>query len=126
MSPETLLHRQVHPAFIQEGRITSQVFTPTPKDNGCLSVYDGDRITAEAAWRHYTRKQRFKSVGVVAVTVSECSHEGLQARADPGAFAEHVLIDFAGGDRNRVRRTAKRLRAIAAQRGWQYRPQTAF
>ena len=54
MTPATLLLRQVNPSWIKNGRITSQVFKPTPKDAGCLSVYDGDQITAEASWRHYT------------------------------------------------------------------------
>ena len=126
MSPSTLLYRQVHPSFVQEGRITSQVFTPTPKDYGCLSVYDGNQITARAAWRHYTSKQRFLSAGVVALTVDECFKEELQVSADPDAFPAHVLIDFIAIARNRIKRTAKRLRAIAEQRGWQYRPEASL
>ena len=45
-----LLHRQVHPSWIQEGRITSQAFSPTPKDLGLLSVYLGSpgKIKARA------------------------------------------------------------------------------
>lgn len=45
----THLHRQVHPSWVQDGRATSQAFKPTPKDNGRLSVYDGDQMVAEKA-----------------------------------------------------------------------------
>ena len=63
MNNDTLLLRQVHPSWIQNGRVTSQAFTPTPKDNGHLSSYDGDMISAEAAWRHYTNKLGYESSG---------------------------------------------------------------
>lgn len=44
MTPESLLLRQVNPRWIREGRVTSQVFRPTPKDEKKLSVYDGAKI----------------------------------------------------------------------------------
>ena len=50
---EQTLHRQVHPSWVQEGRITSQAFSPTPKDAGLLSVYDGKQIAAEGSFNHY-------------------------------------------------------------------------
>ena len=43
MTPDTLLLRQIHPGFIQGGRVTSQAFRPTPKDEFLLSVDNGDR-----------------------------------------------------------------------------------
>jgi hypothetical protein len=46
MKPETVLLRQVHPDFIPDGQLTSQAFMPFPKDDGQLSVYDGDQISA--------------------------------------------------------------------------------
>jgi hypothetical protein len=68
MPENTFLYRQVHPSWVQAGRITSQVFKPTPKDENKLSAYDGDRISAEKAWIHYTRELSLSSCGVVAVT----------------------------------------------------------
>ena len=121
MNAGTLLLRQVHPSFVQRGRITSQVFSPTPKDQNRLSVYDGDQISAEAAWMHYTSQLHLRSVGVVAVTVSECVNMGLQACADPSDFREHAVIEFANIDRSRSRALAKRLRVAAKERGWLYR-----
>lgn len=122
MDERTLLYRQVHPSFVQQGHITSQVFTPTPKDGNRLSVYDGDLIAAEAAWRHYTAELGQRSVGVTAVTVAECAGEGLPAVADADAFPEHVLIDFSGLTRSQIRNAAKQLQEFAEARGWLYPP----
>lgn len=123
MTNQTLLWRQVHPSWVQEGRVTSQVFQPTPKDDYRLSVYDGDRITAEAAWSHYTEQLRFASVGVLAVTCGECQQQALAVVPDPQRFPEHAVIGFAGLSRADLRRKAQHLRAAAVQRGWQHRPE---
>ena len=53
MTPETLLLRQVHPSFTQDGKLSSQAFFPFPKDEGQLSVYDGDLIEAKPSWDHF-------------------------------------------------------------------------
>lgn len=121
MKPDTLLYRQIHLSWVQEGRTTSQAFRPTPKDDYRLSVYDGDQITAEAAWNHYTLK--FPSVGVMAVTVAECQKQQIAAISDPlPDFSEHALIDFTGLTMNQARRTARQLTRAANARGWQFRP----
>lgn len=120
MTAATLLHRQVNPAWVQAGRITSQVFKPTPKDKKCLSVYDGDRITAEGAWRHFTGSLGHSSVGVVAVTVAECKQHELSAEPDPEPFPEHVLIKFGDFSSSQVEKKAKHLKKAAETRGWQY------
>lgn len=68
MNLETLLLRQINPSFIQNGRVTSQAFRPTPKDENKLSVYDGDQITPEDSWRHFTLNPLCSSAGVMAVS----------------------------------------------------------
>ena len=72
MTPTTFLLRQVNPNWVREGRITSQVFRPMPKDKGQLSVYDGDQMTPQQAYAHYTQQLALNSVGIMAVTVAEC------------------------------------------------------
>ena len=94
MNSGTLLFRQIHPTWTQNERVTSQAFTPTPKDNSKLSVYDGDQITAEGAWKHYRQSQGLDSVGVLAVTVAECEAQNATAQPDPTPFPEHAVIDF--------------------------------
>jgi hypothetical protein len=121
MTDGTLLFRQVNPSWVQAGRITSQVFKPTPKDKNRLSVYDGDRITAEESWRHYTGPQGFSSVGVVAVTVGECKSHDLPAEPDPLPFPEHVVICFDGCSGTQIEKKARHLKKAAETRGWLYR-----
>ena len=122
MTPETLLYRQVHPSWVRHGRTTSQAFDPTPKDKNSLSVYDGDQITPEDAWNHYTSVLDFQSRGVVAITVADCEDQALGVVSDPQpAFLEHVLIDFSGIATNEMKRVARRLSRLAGSRGWMFR-----
>ncbi|MBX7057944.1 MAG: hypothetical protein K1X75_07745 [Leptospirales bacterium] len=118
MTEATLLLRQVNPAWIQGGRITSQVFKPTPKDQKRLSVYDGDRISAEDSWKHYTQSVGYSAVGVVAVSVGECGRQELPAEADPEAFPEHVTINFGDFSNAQIEKKAKYLKQAALRRGW--------
>lgn len=124
MNRDTLLHRQVNPAWVQQGRITSQVFRPTPKDEKQLSVYDGDQITAEKAWSHFTDTLGHASLGVMAVTVSECEGQDLTVRPDPVPFREHAVIDFSELGESQIKRKAKRLKAAAESRDWQFRAES--
>jgi hypothetical protein len=125
MTGITLLFRQVHPSFVQAGRVTSQAFRPTPKDRSLLSVYDGDQISAEKSWTHFTNQNNCTSAGVLAVTVDECAAEALPARSDPEPFPEHVIIDFTGFSENQIEKKSKKLKAKAEARGWQYLPPSA-
>lgn len=120
MTGTTMLLRQIHPSFVQDGYATSQAFRPTAKDESKLSVYDGDQITPEAAWTHYTTQLRLASVGRVAVSVAECEAENLPARPDPRPFPEHAVIDFTGLSDGQCRSKSKRLQAKALVRGWLY------
>jgi hypothetical protein len=96
VNPATILLRQIHPSWVQQGRVTSQAFRPTPKDESKLSVYDGDQIEPEPAWRHFTATLGFQSAGVLGITVSECTDLELKVTPDPEPFPEHVLIDYSG------------------------------
>jgi hypothetical protein len=120
MTDATLLLRQVHSSWVQEGRVTSQAFKPTPKDEGRLSVYDGDQIEAEASWRHFTSTLQRSSVGVLGITVGEFRAESLSVIPDPDTFPEHVLVDYRGHTAGQVEKKSKRLRSIATERGWQF------
>jgi hypothetical protein len=126
MKPDTLLLRQVNPSWIQQGRVTSQVFQPTPKDRKKLSVYDGDQITPENSWKHFTERLGFVSVGVMAVTVSECAKENLLVKSDPALFPEHAVIDFTGLTENQIKQKAKRLKAAAETRSWLYQAENVL
>lgn len=120
MNNETLLLRQVHPSFIQAGRITSQVFRPTPKDEKTLSVYDGDLIEAEAAWKHFTHDPACSSAGVMAVTKGQCVELDLGVIADGVPFPEHASIDYTAFAESEIKKKAKVLKDCAEVRGWLY------
>lgn len=122
MNPGTLLYRQVHSSWIRGEMPTSQAFTPTPKDEMKLSVYDGDEISAVSSWEHYSR-QGLSSDGIVAVSVEDCENLGLKVIPDPKPGSpHHALIDFGQLTRGQVKRVAQRLTATALSRGWQFRP----
>ena len=126
MNSDTLLYRMVSPSFMKDdNNPTAQVFKPTRKDNGFLSVYDGDQISPRDAYEHYTGSPPGlgqNAVGVLAVTVAECESLDLAVTPDPAPFPEHTLIDFSALSRGMVRYAADELRVIANARGWQYRP----
>lgn len=118
MIPETLLLRQVHPSFVQEGRVTSQAFRPTPKDDKKLSVYDGDQISAQQSLEHFLAQPNCKSAGVMAVSCAECSIQALPIDADGVPFPEHVSIDFSQYEESDIKKKAKSLARNAQERGW--------
>ena len=126
MNSDTLLYRMVSPSWMRRGRPTSQTFNPTPKDNGRLSVYDGDQISPQEAYNHFSNPPPGLSqtaVGVLAVAVSECESLNLAVNPDPlPNFLQHATIDFTALSGNAIRRVARQLNKFATARGWQYRP----
>lgn len=121
-APE-LLHRQVHPQFIREGRLSSQAFKPSSQDAGQLSVSRGSRATARVAYERYVARLR-QSDGAWSVTVQECSEVGLKAYEDalPDDDA-HAVIDFAAlPSKSQWEKAADKLAAFARQRGAQHCP----
>ena len=55
MYSDTLLLRQIHPDFVErDGQVSYVAFRPFPRDEGKLSAYDGDQVTAEAETVHQT------------------------------------------------------------------------
>jgi hypothetical protein len=117
----TLLLRQIHPAYVQNGDVSSQAFRPTAEHEFKLSMYNGDLIEAKPSWVHFTTVQRKESAGVQAVTVSECKAVALRAVESPEIFAEHCHIDFSSFGSNQIVQKGRLLRDRAATRGWLFR-----
>lgn len=120
MNPSTLLLRQVHPNFVQQGRVTSQAFRPTPKDEHQLSVDNGDLITAQAAWQRFVSQPLNSSAGVMAISNEECTATGLVVVEDGIPYTEHCYLDFSPFPRPEIERKAKLLSRAAHSRGWRY------
>lgn len=117
--------RQVHPKFINDGKLSSQAFSPFLKDNGKLSVYDGRLISPEQSFVHYTQCLCLASVGVWGVSVFEVLETGLTHRPDPLPDSPaHALIVFETVTVNERRKMAKKLKIFAEKRGCMYVPET--
>ena len=124
MRDETILLRQINPAFIQSGKVTSQAFRPTPKDDNGLSVYDGDMISAEESYIHFRKSLKLSSVGVLGVSCAECNNLEITAYNDPAPYPQHCIIDFTPLETSRKRdNAAKKLRNLAEVRGWLFCPE---
>ena len=122
MNDDSLLLRQVHPTFVQNGTITSQVFRPTPKDENQLSVDNGDKISAKNSFDRFCSQPDCNSAGVMAVSCKECKERELEVIEDGVPTPEHCSIDFTGKSRKQVEKIAKYLKRQATDRGWQYQP----
>lgn len=122
--PDELLFRQAHPKFLVEGRVTSQLFKPTPKDEGKPSAYRSGITTAEESFRFHTLTLGFEAAGTWAISVSESRAVGVPPVADPitepeeKANAAHVVLDMTHLDtRGAVEKVATRLAEAARRRG---------
>jgi len=121
---DELLFRQVHPTFVRDGRVGSQAFRPTAKDEGCLSVARGALTTPRQAYHHHTGTVGLDSAGTWAVSVGECGTLSLVAFEDPiAASAEapadpaHAFIDFRELSRSHAEARGMKLARLATSRG---------
>ena len=123
MTESSLLLRQIHPTFVQNGRVISSAFRPTPKDEKRLSVSDGRRISPEGAWKRFTETLHLDSTGVLGVTFLECESISLPVCEDPkNEQPDHMVIDFTHLDTSgKIDRAAKTLCRFATERDWLYR-----
>jgi hypothetical protein len=125
---DELLLRQVHPSFIQDGRVTSQAFRPTPKDQKKLSVNRNSLISAQVIFEVHTKKKKLSSAGVWGVSVQEAKETpGLSLKEDPieGPIEDlsHCLIDFSNIDsEGRIKTIASKLADKARSRGCLFEP----
>lgn len=123
---DELLHRQVHPNFIQDGRVTSSAFKPFPRDEGKLSVDRDQLASAQESYELHTEKKQLDSAGTWSVNVGECEELGLPCFEDPVdepvPDPAHAVIDFTELSKNQRKKYAKKLRDKAMDRGATFRP----
>jgi hypothetical protein len=117
-----LLFRQASPGWIRDGRPTSQLFRPTPKDHGLLSVDRESVVGSAAVSRERFLARGFQSHSTWGVSVGEVNSESLEAYADPTRHNDaHALIDMSHLDERKQRSVGERLRD-AAERHGQFAP----
>ncbi len=125
MDKDTLLLRQVHPTWmvgdiISQQVFSSQTFKPTPKDEGLLSVYNGDVFEAYEAFEHY-KSQNLVSVGVVAVNKGECESVAVPVLEDNVPFEGHCSLNYRQLSNKGIKKAASLLKSYAEARGWLYK-----
>jgi hypothetical protein len=117
-----LLHRNAHPKFIHNGRISSQVFRLKTDDKGQLSVQQNSKAVATIAYARYTARG-FESAGVWSVAVAECSELSLEAYDDPLLDDDsHAVLDLTRFTISQSQKLADKLAHKARARGCQYSP----
>lgn len=122
MNDRTPLFRQIVPVWVVDGRPSSQAFRPFKTD--CLSTYDGDMISAEKAYNHYTEIMGNASAGVASVLVEEFKNEGLSIIEDRTPYKEHVSVDYSEiAELSKRKIISKRLANISFSRGWAFKPE---
>lgn len=124
MSDDELLHRQIHPAWFEEGQPTSQGFRPTGKDDGMLSVDRSTLSTAEASFVLHRDGKGLQTAGTWGLTVGEflaedvrCRKDPIEASQDEPANPAHAVADFTPHGTGRCKIISKRLRNVAVGRG---------
>lgn len=89
------LHRiVVDPAWVQDGVVSPQAFTPRPQDNGRLSVTDKGLNPEQALEKWRVRFPKTKANAAATVTVGECLGQGLKVIDDSGDKGHHVSADY--------------------------------
>lgn len=124
--PTELLFRQVAPSFLKvEDHLSSQIFFPSKKDEGLLSIARSAKIEALGAFTLHVQAG-YQSAGVLGVTVAECEAEELPAYDDPlDSNPAHGIIDFRDCSRGQKEKRAKKLLHYASQRDYCYKPITS-
>jgi len=117
---DELLFRHLHPSWIDNGVITSQLFKPTKKDAGCVSTERSSKISPEGAYAGHLALG-FESVGVYAVSVDEVrtgvNLEPVDDPRDDEGKPAHAFIDMRELDNKAIRGAAGLLRDRAVTRG---------
>ncbi len=126
---EQLFHRQVHPNFVVEDKISvqvfsisSQVFKPMGDDNGMLSTYNNNFFSPREAFEHFLKNPNVKSAGVCSVSRGECTAINLEVIDDNKPFQGHSSIDMTALSKREIKVKSKELRDFAQNRGWTHRP----
>lgn len=120
-------------------RPSSQLFKPTPKDEGKLSVADGNKTTPEDFFNEFTDAMGLQSRGIWGIAKEEIAPvEGVTQKNEDGSEDEiileyeedegrgkpqgHCLLDMSGLSKSLTKRVAKTLRNKAVEHGCLYAP----
>lgn len=125
MNPDTPLFRVIKSDVLEQGGVLSSgEFQPKEHEDGRISVYDGDLVTADQVYWNYAKREDMPLPrGVLAITQGQCAELGLKVTATPryGAIGHaHVDVDFNGLTENERVRVAEHLGELALGAGWEF------
>jgi hypothetical protein len=124
---DELLHRNVHPSWMDDGKPSSLAFSPSAKDEGKLSV-DREKVdTAKASFLRHTDEKGLQSSAVFSVSAGEFRNQNIDCFEDPISAEEgavenlaHCYADYSGLSKKQAKLTARRIRDAATKRGRTY------
>jgi len=109
-----LLHRNIHPSWMDDGKPSSLAFSPSAKDEGKLSVDREDVDTAEASFLRHTVEKKLKSVAIFSVSVGEFGSQNIDCFEDPITKDEnnvenlaHCYADYTGMSKKQIKLTGR-------------------
>jgi hypothetical protein len=121
--PEEVQFRQVHPSWVDEGHPTRQAFSPSTKDNGCLSLDRSIGITARQSYENFTALG-LKSEAVYGIASGEFGAEPnpIECYASPIEEDDHTNLHHSHADFNELNKGQRKtkiteLRRVALNRG---------
>lgn len=124
---DELIWRNVHPSWIQDGKVSSLAFKPSPKDTGRLSGARQDKVSAEKHYFEFTDALGLTSSGVWAITVGEAQAQNVPCVYDAESSSKpdpcptgHTYLDYRAQTGGRIRKIASALRRKAEERGKQH------
>ncbi|HLT23047.1 MAG TPA: hypothetical protein VKZ84_06380 [Bacteriovoracaceae bacterium] len=126
LNVDFLLHRQIFPSYIHEGRPTKRVFKPRGVDNGLLSTHKTTSRAMKESCRIYREILNRPSGGVAPLTVGEVNSVSLKVFEDPTHSEkpeavefekDHCVVDFRGLEVTGIDAKAIKLLDLAITRG---------
>lgn len=124
---DELIWRNVHPSWIDSGKVTSQAFRPTPKDTGKLSGARQEKVTADKHFHEFTTELNLVSTGIWAISVGEAQREHVRCVYDAESDSKpnpcptgHTYLDYRVHTGGKIRKIASALRDRAEERGCQH------
>lgn len=114
-NPAKPLHRQIRPRdwVASDGRPSSQVFKTMPKDQGLLSLTDGDARDARQSFEFETSEVGLESCGVATVKLADFDsasvavfHDPRNAEEDRVIDPHHMVANYRGLGRSKLDRLA--------------------
>jgi hypothetical protein len=123
LSEEEVLFRQIHPSFIHDGVPSSQSFTPTPKDEGKLSLDRSKLTDPDISFERFLQSGQ-QSAAVYGVSTAEFYEQAIECFSDPIDDADlklsnpaHAYANYASFSGNFLKNKAKLIKQKALARG---------